>query len=523
MAKHRYRNYRRKLRLNFYTSSVDKLLQARLLFSEHGYRLGFFRGRIEPYDEDYSQDTKYLLTKGVAAVKEEFGLLSPFFIEDTSIRIDALSSETDFPGMQAKEWFATIEFAELDEELRARGNRRSATVKSDIALHLPNFPEPIFFHGETTGEVAEAPPKFEENSAYPWLTPRTFNGWFVPDGQLGDQLCLGEMAYESSLDFDFRARSLRELVTYYDQLNAVLNIAPANVDGGQRRSFDPAQMSLSLQPAPPVLCVIGEKCAGKTTLANLLIKDQDAVHIEASAQFQEIASELGATFTDDSDVLSLLASRGYDIVARRVVDRLGESASRIAVITGLRTPEEISYLARAVESLVVVYVSTDTRIRYERHLKRKRDPSLDTYKDFTHRDELQREFGLLRIASDAADVVIQNDGSLAEFSERVAQLAEGILAGTVQPKGVSVPSETVRSLRALQVLGRQSTCAEISAQSAELGPPVRLYNTNRALKAIPEFAKRVESRGHKLSYAPTDRTAAALAVMSRTNLDGKRS
>jgi|SRR5450432_1926244 inosine/xanthosine triphosphate pyrophosphatase family protein len=206
----------------FYTSNADKLLQARLIFARRGYELRHFRIGSEPYDEDYSLGTETLLTKAITQVNADFNVRSLFFVEDTSLRIDALSEEFDFPGLAVKDWFGTTSFDELDRQIRIRGGDRRALVRSDIALFLPTLSRPIFFHGETAGAVATTPPTFSPSSQYPWLTPDTFNGWFIPAGA---SRRLGETEFEDSLQFDFRAKSIASLIDQIDQLNAALNLA----------------------------------------------------------------------------------------------------------------------------------------------------------------------------------------------------------------------------------------------------------------------------------------------------------
>jgi hypothetical protein len=58
------------------------------------------------------------------------------------------------------------------------------------------------------------------------------------------------------------------------------------------------------------------------------------------------------------------------------------------------------------------------------------------------------------------------------------------------------------------------TREQVSAKSAELGIFVRKYNTNRALKAAPEFAERVERSGHLLSYKLTARGQRLLDLLN---------
>jgi inosine/xanthosine triphosphate pyrophosphatase family protein len=259
--------YDRILNVFFYTSNTEKLLQARLLFMRHGYELKHFRGRKEPYDEDYQLGTVGLLNRAVEQVKAEFGVRSIFFVEDTSVRIEGLSGTKDFPGPAVKEWFSQVTFDALDKQLREAGNDRRAKVNSDIALYMPTLQSPLLFHGETIGKISDTPPSFQASVQYPWLTPETFNGWIVPDGSVKR---LGEMEFEESLDYDFRARALKELLDTIEHFNAAINLRPNFYTTRRLVDLQPGQLSLIPEPSRTVVLVVGARCSGKTTFSDYM-------------------------------------------------------------------------------------------------------------------------------------------------------------------------------------------------------------------------------------------------------------
>src|ERR1035438_5492270 len=163
----------RQMDIFFYTSNISKYIQARVVFGRAGLLLQHFRSKTEPYAEDYAEGKERLLVRAVEQVlKSGLGSGSLFFVEDTSLRIEALSPENeDLPGLAVKEWFASTSFDQLDISLKANGGDREAEVKSDIALHVPGLPKPVLFTGRTKGTVADTRPNFEEKPQYPWLTP----------------------------------------------------------------------------------------------------------------------------------------------------------------------------------------------------------------------------------------------------------------------------------------------------------------------------------------------------------------
>lgn len=185
------------------------------------------------------------------------------------------------------------------------------------------------------------------------------------------------------------------------------------------------------------------------------------------------------------------------------------------MVTGLRTPEELLYLKRKFPSAQIVLVEADQRIRFERHIRRARDGEFTNVKSFANEDERQRQFGTLRIARDIAEITILNDGTRDQYCRRIEDTIE--LISNEKPRrdlnSNRTLSELHRSLKALLSIGAAATCEEISLLTTTLGWPVRTYNTNRALKAVPEFAQRIELKGEHLRYQPTARTASLLALL----------
>jgi dephospho-CoA kinase/inosine/xanthosine triphosphate pyrophosphatase family protein len=512
----------RVLNVYFYTSNADKLLQARLMFVRHGYNLRHYRGRREPYDEDYSLGTEQLLNRAIKQVNDEFGVKSIFFVEDTSLRLEGLSKNIDHPGLAVKEWFANTSFEELDRELIKASDRR-AIIKSDIALYVPTLSHHIFFHGETAGRVAPSEPSFSASHQYPWLTPSTFNGWFIPDGS---NKRLGEMEFEEFLRFDFRAKSLSALITRLEEMNSALNLsapfytvrkAPSPTAGEQLLFKEILDAD---EGTPRVLLVIGFKCAGKTTLSDHLAAQDDVIVVEASSVLRSLAQDAEQSVETADDAFKFLTQHGLDCVAHTIGNFIERGTAKLYVVTGLRTVEEILLLIERFPQANVVLVDSDVQARFERHVRRGRDQDVRTLDEFERQDEEQAQFGVLRVPTEVSTDIIRNDGTVEQFKERIGTFVTS-LDGQKSPRNTSArrtKSELQRSLVALLALGGSGSCAAISQKTIELGMPVRKYNTNRALKSIPEFAERIKRSGHLLSYRITARGQHLLELLERISV-----
>jgi inosine/xanthosine triphosphate pyrophosphatase family protein/dephospho-CoA kinase len=498
----------KQLDVYFYTSNVDKYLQARTVFSRAGFLLNHFRSRSDPYPEDYTVSKSDLLAKALVEIMRAVGVHKAFFVEDTSLRIDALSDATDYPGLQVKEWFADTNFEALDANLRDLGRGRRATVSSDIALHLPGLDEPVLFHGATSGAVAERPPDFAPNPQFPWLTPMTFNGWFVPDD------CdrpLGAMSLEESWAQDFRVKALTQLVERLAEYTAALNLQ----SGAYRRrpGLETTDQLSLFATSGPVLLVVGPACAGKTSFGVRAEQHHDLSVIEASSVMRLIGTEFehqGRNFGSVFDMArAILEEKGPDAVARRVLASRGGQLKYGAVITGFRTLQEIEVFREQVPGCVVVSVSASERTRFQRHLARGRDQAIATIEAFRKLDRDQEIFGLLPVVSHIADVRIMNEGDLDEYWLQVDAVVAGSITRTrgiaAKPHRLNTSTDQVlRCLQALEAVAHPMTTDEIEHWLATHGRAIRPNNANKMLKRVPALARRLELDGTRVRYDITD-------------------
>lgn len=339
-------------------------------------------------------------------------------------------------------------FKDIDEVLRAKNNR-TAVIKSDIALHLPGLSRPIYFHGETRGVIADQLPDFEENRQFPWLTPHSFNGWFVPEGATR---VLGQMSLEESWQYDFRTRALERLISRLEEYTATLN-APSSAH--TRKEVDAPLDQWSLLPPPgdqKVFVVVGHTCAGKTTFGEYA-QNAGLNFMEASGVLRMIAQSKGLS---DSDSFSLaqttLDQFGPDVVARKII-QLCPNIDRGLVISRFRTIEELEFLKKHIAPAQVVLIEASERTRYQRHLERGRYESIRSLEQFRAHDVKQWSLGLLRVAEDFADVRIVNEGTKDEFYMRIdALLGERELVGIsgistrVQPRHDTDENQLFRCL-----------------------------------------------------------------------------
>lgn len=506
----------RRLEVAFYTTSLEKFLQARAVFEGCGLVLRHFRSRTEPYAEDYTRGKRALLLAAIKEVAAVVGRTSVFFVEDTSLRIEALSTASeDVPGLAVKEWFPATTFDSLDAKLRQLNAGRKAVVMSDIALHVPGLATPLLFSGVTSGRVADDAPSFPENPICPWLTPSTFNGWFIPDGA---DRCLGAMSFEESCKYDFRVQSLVRMLDRLEEYAAALNL-PTHAYS-RRAAIKPTFQSLLFEIDPLVLVVIGPSCAGKTTFREWGSAKRDAKGVEASHLMRMLGEDLRQPGMSDAELAqAVVAAQGPDTIARAALREIQETTASSIILTGFRLIEEVEFIKKEIPKAKVVLIDASVRTRYERHLKRGRGAPVRDLRAFRAKDLEQEQFGLLRVGRDIADVVVENEGSLDEYLQQVALVLAGQsgsgISRDVRPR--AAPRNRVyRCLRILSEAGRPMTCDEIEAATRKDGAkPIPQNNVNKVLKAVSGLVHRYEPPGDRLQYDIADHGRAYLRAMDR--------
>lgn len=404
------------IELVFFTSSRVKLAHARYLCRDYAVRVVGFREKTfgAPYVEPRIHDREQLIESSYQDALQRWqkavsgsGL---FFIEDTSVTIDALSTERETPGLDVKYWMAETDFATLDAQLKASGNNRRATVRSDLVLHLP--PEWVGADGKSykcftsmaSGNVTEKELAFDTNPMYPWLDNRTFNKWFVPDGCAQP---ISVLPIAEADKHDFRAPAFREMLEFLESCQKI-----------SRRTEPEVQTSFGFDSRLFIVC--GSSCAGKTTLAEYLADRYGYYHIEASDfMYLSYYQRHGVSpVTDIGDFAEQALRDQPEIVAEQVLQNIQQNKPVPVIVTGFRSPAEIEWFSdhyMGKYPVEVVYVIADQAIRYARSLIRQRDGEAADREAFVRRDVQQSAMGLAELEKCFASNRIENNGSLDSY------------------------------------------------------------------------------------------------------------
>ncbi|MFA5293487.1 MAG: non-canonical purine NTP pyrophosphatase [Phycisphaerae bacterium] len=412
-------------KLLFLTSNRTKFQHARYLCRKHDidiilksdYGVAYNEPRIPDRDNLLNESIKNAIERRLKkkqklskTQKDVYSMLDEvFFIEDTSVIINALStSSEEVPGTEIKFWMKEHDFTSVDKLLKEHGNDRRVIVRSDILLYLPKYWREgegyKRFTSAEYGTITEKEYNIKTNDLYPWLDNKSFNKWFVPQGC---KYPISMLPIKDADQYDFRAGAFKKMLTFLDI--KIKNSKKENI----------IQKTLSLFDTPAFL-VCGLPCAGKTTLGEFLSDKYNYYHIEAS-DFMHLSFYERHGINSSVNIADFAEKVLIDspsIVVEQTLSHLDKIKDVPFIITGFRSPKEVEIFISNYKGLNKVYqifIGADFEKRFQRNLKRKRKGDIDTEKEFRDRDSQQIKMGLQKIKTKLKSDIIYNNSDFNSY------------------------------------------------------------------------------------------------------------
>lgn len=479
----------------FSTTNIAKLLQARLVLGWSGFEVQRLETHRRAYIEPYGLPRQKFLSAGLKEVVSRAAPNRLVFIEDTTACFPALShGGAEYPGQETKEWFARTSHEDLLMELESAGGNRRVVVRSDIALHVPGLPAPVFLSATTEGNVVKRLESIARNDLYPWLGQLDFSSWFVPTGA---SKVLAGMQLEESLAYDFRAKALSQLAQRLQEYTAVVNLPVGALRKKESKQIDDVSQEplFDLGGSDFVLVVIGPMASGKTTVGHYLQLHRQFVHIEGSRSLGETAAKYhidGIPSFEMAD--SLFRNYGYDVVEREIVIPMIQQESRPVVYTGCRTIEGIETLKEAAHelnmSLAVVYISSPSSVRLSRAVERRREGMTVDPLKFEHFSDRDEAYGTGLLGPYIADMEISNRRDLNSFLGSIQEMADLLRSGNP----LSYPSRRVRLASRINECSTPDEVKDLIRRFAKGSLPTNLLTEAGLSRRGETFLKLVRGR-----------------------------
>lgn len=438
----------------FLTSSKEKIAHARYVFRNYPIEISKQKNYGITYVEPRILDREKLLRMSIEDAKERWkrNASNPdekfFFIEDTSVIVDALSTDgREYPGVDVKYWMRENTFKDVDFLLKERGNNRKVVVRSDIVLHLPLYyqqklgREYLIFTSSTEGKITEVEFNVKTHPLYPWLSGSTFNKWFIPKGA---EKPISLLPIEEADNYDFRLGAYKEFIEFFRRH---LKIKEKTI---QPKIYK--QASFSFKRSLASFIIVGPTCSGKSTLAEYLLRNYKLNYFEASDFMYLSYYEYHGTSSNVrvGDFAKEILLRKPNIVSEQIIEKIKNTEEIPFVISGFRSPNEIEGFLRKYIGpfdIMVVLISADKNIRYERNLKRGRVDRAKTFEEFERENEKQYQMGLGKIVQEYSQKQILNEGALGDYFKKFEEAFENNLLSLDSECSLSIdPKWKMKSL-----------------------------------------------------------------------------
>jgi dCMP deaminase len=186
-----------------------------------------------------------------------------------------------------------------------------------------------------------------------------------------------------------------------------------------------------------IIGLTGKNGAGKTEVSQYLVNRgfeyhslSDEIRREAEKRRVEVTRELLIGLGNE-----LRTRFGAGVLAEGILSQLG--LDRNYVIDSIRNPAEVNVLKRR-KDFVLMAVEAGQKTRFERSLERGREGAAGTLEQFVQEEARELESAdpaaqQLVATRKLADVVIQNDGSLADLHAKLDQMLPALLSNFDRP------------------------------------------------------------------------------------------
>ena len=175
-----------------------------------------------------------------------------------------------------------------------------------------------------------------------------------------------------------------------------------------------------------IIGILGEKLAGKDTVAQYLVSKFGAEHIKASRILDELLGVLDLPITRRNEIdvgRGMESMFGEHIVGETVKKRVLKSKAPMVVINGLRQPNQFADAKNLGGK--IIYITAPPELRYQRFLERKekKEDGSESLKQFLEQEKewIEKEIPRQGIQ---ADFRIDNSGGVEELYKKVDEIID---------------------------------------------------------------------------------------------------
>jgi len=167
--------------------------------------------------------------------------------------------------------------------------------------------------------------------------------------------------------------------------------------------------------------------SGKTTISEI-VKEMGIPVIVMGDVVREEARIRGIEPTPKNLgklMIEMREKMGANVIAKRCVDKIKELNSKIVLVEGVRSLEEVEEF-RKVGDAKIIAVHSSPKTRYERLSRRGRSDDPKSWEEFRERDLRELDVGIGRVIS-LADEIIINEGTLEDLKENMLKVFRKVI------------------------------------------------------------------------------------------------
>lgn len=175
-----------------------------------------------------------------------------------------------------------------------------------------------------------------------------------------------------------------------------------------------------------VLGLMGKIGSGKDTVADFLVNDKEFTVVGFGDATREVAEERGIEMTREN-LLEIqkehVEKHGIDFWAKKVAEIIKERGLKKAIVNGVRRPTDATTLKKEFgDDFHLILVETDSKIRYERMVRRGRVGDPEEYEAFEKQEKAEIEAFGLDETFEMAEITITNNTTLEDLYEKTEEI-----------------------------------------------------------------------------------------------------
>ncbi|MFA5770630.1 MAG: hypothetical protein WC894_04015 [Patescibacteria group bacterium] len=186
-----------------------------------------------------------------------------------------------------------------------------------------------------------------------------------------------------------------------------------------------------------IVGVVGQIASGKGILVNYLTNHFAFSSFSLSSIVHDELKKKGVkkftrqTLQDVGDELR----RGYGdrVLAQRTLEVINEQKKGRIIVEGIRNPGEIEFLKKNSDNFILIGISVNRKLRFERLLARGKEWDPKTYEDFLKVDRRDIGVGQNKSGQQVAkcltysDYVLSNNKDVKDFERKIKELMKKII------------------------------------------------------------------------------------------------